>query len=340
VTGFVLVHGGWHGGWCWRRVARLLRAAGHEVFTPTLTGLGERSHLLSSAINLDTHIADVVNVIDYEDLEEVVLVGHSYGGMVVTGVADRRPDRLAALVYLDAFVPDDGESLMDLTTEGFRRFLSDGAARHGGLASPPIPAAGFSVGEADREWVDAKCGPHPFATFLQRIALTGAWKTVPLRAYILCDGWSPNPYGPLFERLKADAGWTTATAPCGHDMMIDMPEDLAGRLLGLRERAGARLTQRNSRPGWPLERGSAEVHVTKLVYRIVQHDGGWAYKVGDVLSETFSSHEAALQAAKSAAARQELPGETTEIEFEDAAGAWHEEEAKGTDRPDTDVVDG
>src|SRR4051812_30047626 len=112
-TTFVLVHGAWHGGWCYDEVAKRLRSEGYDVYTPTLTGLGERSHLLSPEINLDTHIQDVLNVIRWQDLETIVLCGHSYGGMVVTGVADVVPDRIASLVYLDAYVPRSGESVWD-----------------------------------------------------------------------------------------------------------------------------------------------------------------------------------------------------------------------------------
>ena len=114
MANFVLVHGAWIGGWCWRPNAQALRKAGHEVFTPTLTGLGERSHLMNPGINLDTHIADIVNVFKHEELSDVVLVGHSYGGMVVTGVADALADKIRSLVYLDAFVPESGQALVDL----------------------------------------------------------------------------------------------------------------------------------------------------------------------------------------------------------------------------------
>ena len=114
MANFVLVHGAWHGGWCWVRVARILRDAGHEVFTPTLTGLGERVHLASADISLDTHVADVLGVLESEELEDVVLCGHSYGGMVVTGVAAQAAKRIDTLVYLDAFVPEDGQSVFEL----------------------------------------------------------------------------------------------------------------------------------------------------------------------------------------------------------------------------------
>ena len=118
MTNFVLVHGAWIGGFCWRPNAQALRKAGHEVYTPTMTGLGERIHLMNPSINLDTHITDIVNVIKYEELSDVVLVGHSYGGMVITGVADALPDRITSLVYLDAFVPENGQSLVSLVPPG------------------------------------------------------------------------------------------------------------------------------------------------------------------------------------------------------------------------------
>src|SRR5271157_4298241 len=112
MAAFVLVHGAWHGSWCWKRVRRLLQAKGHDVFTPTLTGVADRSHLMSREVNLETHILDVVNLIRWEELSDIVLCGHSYGGAVVTGAADRVPDRIRSLVYLDAFVPENGENVV------------------------------------------------------------------------------------------------------------------------------------------------------------------------------------------------------------------------------------
>src|SRR6202040_1266512 len=141
---FVLVHGAWHGSWCWKRVRKALQARGHDVFTPTLTGVGERSHLLSPDVNLDTHITDVVNLIRWEELSDVVLCGHSYGGCVVTGVADRLPDRIGAMVYLDAFTPEDGESLLDILPGPKRIQLLEATAREGeGWMMPPIPRRGI-----------------------------------------------------------------------------------------------------------------------------------------------------------------------------------------------------
>ena len=139
---YVLVHGAWGGGWKYARVAQRLRARGHLVFTPTLTGQGERSHLLSGSINLTTHVTDILNVIRYEDLSGVVLAGHSYGGMVVTAVADRIADRIAALVYLDAFVPQDGQSLFDINIPKNKQAFIDNAecAWHDAAARKPVQA--------------------------------------------------------------------------------------------------------------------------------------------------------------------------------------------------------
>ena len=176
---FVLVHGAWSGGWCYGKVAALLRARGHAVFTPTLTGQGERSHLLAAGVNLTTHITDVLNVFHYEDLRDVVLAGHSYGGMVVTGVADRIADRVAALVYLDAFLPEDGQSLFDINIPAnTQRFVAN-AGNCGGIAVPPPPASFFNVNAADAARVDALATPFPLAAMAERLSLTGVHKTCP-----------------------------------------------------------------------------------------------------------------------------------------------------------------
>src|SRR5205809_2952479 len=141
MTSFVLIHGAWHGSWCWKRVRRLLQAQGHDVFTPTLTGVGERSHLLSRDVNLETHILDIVNLIRWEELSDIVLCGHSYGGCVISGVADRIPDRIRALVYLDAFVPENGENLGQHVPGPLFNQLLEGVTKVGdGWKVPPIPA--------------------------------------------------------------------------------------------------------------------------------------------------------------------------------------------------------
>src|SRR5712692_286992 len=157
MTDFILIHGAWRGSWTWTRVRRLLAAAGHQVFTPTLTGLGERSHLLSRDVGLDTHVADVANLMIWESLRDIVLVGHSYGGAVVRHVADRMPDRIRSLIYLDAFVPENGKAVFDYlpdSGEGDRKL----AVAHGdGWRVPPRPASFFAVNAADAPWVDSQC---------------------------------------------------------------------------------------------------------------------------------------------------------------------------------------
>jgi pimeloyl-ACP methyl ester carboxylesterase len=164
---FVLVHGAWHGGWCWRRVADLLQQGGHKVFTPTLTGLGERSHLLRAGIDVSTHIADVVNVLKWERLSGVVLCGHSYGGLVVSGVAEQMPDKIGSIVFLDAFVPENGDSMADLTSQVVRDNLK-AATERGDISVPARPAAAFLVNEKDQAWVDSLCGPQPIGTMTEK----------------------------------------------------------------------------------------------------------------------------------------------------------------------------
>jgi pimeloyl-ACP methyl ester carboxylesterase len=221
---FVLVHGAWHGAWCWRRVARLLTHAGHEVFTPTLTGLCERSHLLTPAVDLDTHILDVVNEMKWEQLNNVVLVGHSYGGMVISGVAEKMEKAIGSLIMLDAFMPQDGQSVVDMQTPAMRDTIV-AAERSGATTLPPRAAEFFKVNEKDRAWVDAQCTPHPIQCFLQKLALTGARERIGKKAYIRAAAY-PSPYfdaGLASARVK---NWRTYEVPCGHDVMLDMPERL------------------------------------------------------------------------------------------------------------------
>jgi pimeloyl-ACP methyl ester carboxylesterase len=223
---FLLVHGAWHGGWCWRRVGALLAARGHGVFTPTLTGLGERSHLMDAGINLATHVSDVVNVIKWEQLTDVVLVGHSYAGFVISGVAEQASSALASLVFLDAFMPDSGEALVDLTSQASREAI-ESSAKKGDSTVPPRPAAFFRVNEKDQAWVDALCTPHPLATMVDKAALTGARERVPRKAYIRAKSY-PNPgFDAAYARLAANPAWRRYEVPCGHDVMVDMPERLA-----------------------------------------------------------------------------------------------------------------
>lgn len=224
---FVLVHGVWHGGWCWRRVTDLLTGRGHDVFAPTLTGVGERAHLLSPAIGLDTHVTDIVNVFEFEDIRDAVLVGYSYAGMVITGVAEQLPGRIKSIVYLDAFVPVDGQSMLDMLSEERRNEFAEAAATSGGLTVPPIPAAVFKVNQADQAWVDSKCTVHPFKTITDKLRTTGARDRIGKKAYALAEGYSGARFRAFYEHYKADSAWRSYALPCGHDAMIDMPERLA-----------------------------------------------------------------------------------------------------------------
>ena len=232
MTTFVLVHGAWRGSWLWQRVRKELQAGGHDVFTPTLTGVGERSHLLAKTVGLETQILDVVNLIRWEDLHDIVLCGHSYAGCVVTAVADRMPERIRALVYLDAFVLGDGECLVDhLSAEARQRMYAGARATGKGWQTAPIPAAVFNVNAADREWVDRQCTPHPLACFEQRLKLGGGIDRVKHITYILATGYTEGSPFPRFYALAQSRGWKTATIDAGHDVMIDKPRELAAILL-------------------------------------------------------------------------------------------------------------
>jgi pimeloyl-ACP methyl ester carboxylesterase len=232
---FVLVHGAWHGGWCWRHLVPLLRARGHEVHHPTLTGLGERSHLrgpVGTGLGLDTHVEDVLAVLEYEDLREVVLVGHSYGGMVVTGVADRAADRLQHLVYLDAWLPHDGESLFDLMRPERRDSFRERARQHGGLVPSPPPQLFGVTAPPTVDWLAARLGPQPVRTFEQPLVLRSPPEVISLpRTYIRCtEGPLVSIFDPFAARARATSGWRYEELRTGHDAMVTAPHELASAL--------------------------------------------------------------------------------------------------------------
>jgi pimeloyl-ACP methyl ester carboxylesterase len=233
VSTYVLVHGAFHGAWCWKRVAPLLRGAGHEVFTPTLTGLGERVHLASPEIGLETHILDVVNLMRFEDLSDVILVGHSYSGMVVEGAADRAPERVANVVYLDAFIPQDGQSLADYVGHDWLQWhRSRAAAAEEPWRLPPREAAYFGVTDPDdQRWVDSLMVGQPIRTFEDKLRLTNpAARRLP-HTYIMCTREDDS-----FEKCAAIAhekGWRYFGVATGHDAMVTAPRELADILLQL-----------------------------------------------------------------------------------------------------------
>jgi pimeloyl-ACP methyl ester carboxylesterase len=229
---YLLVHGAWHGSWCWKRVRQRLLAAGHSVFTPTLTGLGERSHLNSSAINLSTHIADIVNLVRWEGLSNVILCGHSYGGCVISGAAEQLGELVSSLVYIDAYVLQDGESLLDLfpveQVEEARRMVQSTGE---GWKISPLPAAVFNVDPNDSEWVDAQCTPQPLASFEEPIVLTRGAAPVRGGMYILATNYGePFPMTASRDRAKKK-GLRCESLPCGHEVMLDLPNELTDLLL-------------------------------------------------------------------------------------------------------------
>ena len=229
---FVLVHGAFQGARVYTKLASILRQAGHNVYMPTLTGLGERAHLSSLSINLDLHIQDIVNVFEYEDITDAILCGHSYGGMVITGAANRISGRIRSLFFVDAYVPADGESLMDLVgAETALAFLAQ-AAGNGGMI-PPISAATFKVNQADADWVDALSVPQPLATFVQ--AVRGGVESPAVsglrRSFLFAAANGGDWFVSTHARLKDHPEWQVSEAECGHCIMLDRPEQLAASLL-------------------------------------------------------------------------------------------------------------
>ncbi|MFF8866261.1 alpha/beta fold hydrolase [Streptomyces sp. NPDC015139] len=220
MTTFVLVPGGWRGGWYFSGLADRLRTAGHRALTVTLTGVGNRAHLNSASVNLDTHIDDVLAVFAIEEVSDAVLVGHSYGGMVITGAADRAPSGVVRrLVYCDAYVPEDGQSCWDLTTDAYRSRFLDGAAADGYAVQPPSGS-------------DPRVTAHPLAPFLQRIRLDAAGlRDIKTRDYVYLSGWDGTPFTAVRDRLANDPTWRVHTLDCGHDICRDAPQEFLEILL-------------------------------------------------------------------------------------------------------------
>jgi pimeloyl-ACP methyl ester carboxylesterase len=232
---YVLVHGGGHGGWCYQAVARLLRSRGQEVYTPTLTGLGERQHLLSPAVDLDCHITDVVWVLEFEDLNDVILVGHSYGGMVITGVADRATGRVGHLVYLDAATPENGQSLVDVAGPLMAAARAEARVVDGVelvLFPGTDPMNFYGVKDpALVEWMRPKLTPHPWKCFEQKLLLQNeaAMRRIP-ETHIVCT--ETLPFRDV-EAIRARAEGRLWDVDTGHDLMITEPEAVAEMLLRL-----------------------------------------------------------------------------------------------------------
>lgn len=250
---FVLVHGGWHGAWCWERLIPLLQAAGHRVFAPTMTGFAERANLLTPEVGISTHIQDIVQVIENHNLEKVILLGHSYGGMIITGVVDRVPDCIAHLVYLDTFVPKDGESMADIVPNNVRGLRKEALAHGDGWRVAPLHAMPFGIEEVfgvsqepDLSWVKSMVTPQSLKTFEERLHLRNPdiVSSKP-RTHIYCTGGGTFLNRTFFNIMRrtlmrrtlapAGPGWRLRQLPTGHDCMITMPRELAGLLLEIAE---------------------------------------------------------------------------------------------------------
>jgi pimeloyl-ACP methyl ester carboxylesterase len=236
---YVLVHGAWHGGWCWARVEPLLRAAGHRVFAPSLTGLGDRAHLAGNPVTLATHVEDVLALIEAEELAgDLVLVGHSYGGNVLSGVADVLRERIGHCVFLDAVVPPPGTTRWrwaDFNSPEDRQArLDDVRTRGAGLALPPPAAAAFGVtAPADVQWLERRMRPMPIGSYLGEIVLRNGGSDGLPRTYVAAADPPYRPMQPVYDRVRADPSWRWQTIDTGHDMMVTAPADLASRLLAV-----------------------------------------------------------------------------------------------------------
>jgi pimeloyl-ACP methyl ester carboxylesterase len=229
---FVIVHGAWSGAHAWRWVRPLLRAAGHDVVTPSLTGLGERAHLVTPTTDLDTHITDVTAVLHFEDLRDVVLVGHSYGGMVITGVADRAPERIGLLVYLDADVPRDGESELDLVPAEERAGYEESARTRGDgwKVPPPFPDPLPPGLPPEVVWAVSRMVPQPLATFAQPLHLEHEEPDLP-RTFVLCtEGKEGEAEPPYLARVRADPAWQLIELAATHTAHVTAPEKLSATL--------------------------------------------------------------------------------------------------------------
>jgi pimeloyl-ACP methyl ester carboxylesterase len=219
---FLVAHGAWGAGYTWREMHPLMTAAGHRLITPTYTGLGERAHLADRSNTLETHIQDMLSVIFHEDLNDIVLIGHSYGGMVATGVADRARDKISRLIYLDAFVPRDGEALFDLISREARRGMLENVRTGDGWRVPPNPIPP-DTSESDRAWLAARRQPQSVRCFDMPLELTGGKLTVP-RTYIYCTRKTPaDTFRPFAERAKRESGWRYHEIDASHSPHVTAP---------------------------------------------------------------------------------------------------------------------
>jgi pimeloyl-ACP methyl ester carboxylesterase len=235
---FVLVHGAWHGGWCWRRVADILRRRGHTVFAPSLTGLGDREHLFSKDISLQTHVQDILSVVESEELSDFVLVGHSYGGFVISGVADTLRERVSHYVYLDASVPPDMSPGASFSWAGVNppeareARLRSVREQGGGVALPAPPPGAFAVTEPSQvAWLERRLRPMPLQTYLGTYTFKHSGSNGLKRTYVASVKPPYELLVPTHHRIRGDKTWSFTTLEAGHDSMVTAPDAMASLLM-------------------------------------------------------------------------------------------------------------
>ncbi|MDP2329503.1 MAG: alpha/beta hydrolase [Reyranella sp.] len=230
MAAIVLAHGAWSAAWAWKKMRPRLRAAGHDFFSPTYTGLGERAHLARPEIDLSTHIQDVLAVLEMEDLTDVTLLGHSYGGMVATGVADKAHARIARVVYIDAFAPKDGQSLFDLVGPKAEGNMRAGAAKDGDGWRLPVNPMPPDTAPEDVAWASPRRRPQPIRTFEQKLQLDSK-EPPPPRHYIYATRNGPgDPFRQFSERAKSEPGWKSYEIDASHNPHITCPDVLMALL--------------------------------------------------------------------------------------------------------------
>lgn len=226
---FLVCHGAWSAGWAWKKMYPLMAARGHHLVTPTYTGLGERAHLANPSIDLETHIEDILNVIRYEDLRDIELIGHSYGGIVATGVADRAQDRVSRLIYLDAFVPEHDQCLLDFLPEAERQRMLTLSRSGDGWRVPPNPTPPDTL-PADVEWLTARRVDMPVKCFEMKLRIGGGKPSAP-RSYIYATRAAPvDAFRPFAERAKSEPGWRYYEIDASHSPHVTAPEALMALL--------------------------------------------------------------------------------------------------------------
>lgn len=232
---YVLIHGGWHGGWCWKKVVQILRGAGHEVYAPTLTGTGDRFHLGSKNVNMSTHIQDIIATIEYEDLDNVILVGHSYGGLPVVGASEKIPNRLSHIVLLDAAVPQHGKAYKDISPDFYQYLKAITDAQGDGWLIPIPEGADFGIADPkDSAWAMSKLTAGGCMAALEEpISISDPAALALPRTYLICTKNGVQSDSIRFVEMPLRPNWKVRNIESGHDAMVDVPNQLAEMLMSL-----------------------------------------------------------------------------------------------------------